>query len=355
MDDQWQDADEQFRVLDLFSGIGGFSKGLEDSGGFKTVAFCEIEKFPRAVLKKHWPKVWCHDDVRTLTAELVQQRCGTVDLVCGGVPCQPASVAGKRQGAKDERWLWGEFMRLVRGIRPRWVIAENVPGFLSLGDESEAVFRELEQEGYEVWPLIVGADDVGAPHRRKRLWIVANSNGDGRKQSHRRIEKIGQWFGNCGETMANSTSGILRIDGSAPRSAGYADERGEMLANGNVSRLEINEGERSDNDTQRTATIGSRWPARPGERQHEWEQPRLADAEMWAARWREQHAQDGGEERHPQGSDDAKPQQPVGRAANGISTRLVRANNRHALRALGNAVVPQIPELIGRAIMEVEH
>src|SRR3990167_7230120 len=112
------------RVLDLFSGIGGFSLGLERTGGFRTIAFCEIEPYCRAVLKKHWPDVPCFTDVRTLTACDV----GAVDLICGGYPCQPFSEAGKRLGAQDDRHLWPEYLRLIQELRPTWVIGENVAG-----------------------------------------------------------------------------------------------------------------------------------------------------------------------------------------------------------------------------------
>src|SRR5215469_6663902 len=119
------------RLLDLFSGIGGFSLGLERTGGFRTVAFCEADAFCRRVLLKHWPEVPCYDDVRCLTAERLAAAGIAVDAICGGWPCQPHSFAGSRSGAADERDLWPEFIRLIREIRPRWVLGENVPGLLS--------------------------------------------------------------------------------------------------------------------------------------------------------------------------------------------------------------------------------
>jgi site-specific DNA-cytosine methylase len=153
-----------------------------------------------------------------------------------------------------------------------------VPGFLSLGDESEAVFRELESEGYEVWPLVLGADDVGAPHRRKRLWIVANSergeSGTGHKfdMQRRRAREAEQIRMGCGIQLANLTSGGFGIDGSAPRRGGHVDECGEGVANGNGS-LGIHADQKIRSG--RISAVNGRWPARPGERQHEWEQPRI--------------------------------------------------------------------------------
>ena len=129
------------RVLDLFSGIGGFSLGLERAG-METVAFCEIEEFPRKVLAKHWPGVPIHKDIRDLKGDAI----GPVDLICGGYPCQPFSTAGKRRGKEDDRHLWPEYLRLIREIRPTWVIGENVAGHISMG--LDQVLADLEGEGY---------------------------------------------------------------------------------------------------------------------------------------------------------------------------------------------------------------
>jgi len=159
------------RTLDLFSGIGGFSLGLERTGGFETVAFCEIEKFPQQVLKKHWPDVPIFEDVRTLNADGL----GRIDCIVGGYPCQPFSVAGERRGAEDDRHLWPEMYRLVASIRPRWVIAENVAGHINMG--LDEVLSDLESEEYTAVPLVIPACAVDAPHRRDRVWIVAHAKG----------------------------------------------------------------------------------------------------------------------------------------------------------------------------------
>ena len=163
------------RVLSLFSGIGAHDLGLQ-AAGLTIAGQVELDPYCTAVLEKHWPDVPRWMDVRTVTADDVVARCGRIDLVTGGVPCQPASVAGKRQGAADSRWLWPEYFRLVVDLQPEWLLAENVPGFLSLG-ESGAVFADLEAAGYEVWPLVVGAWAVGAPHKRDRVWIVGRRVG----------------------------------------------------------------------------------------------------------------------------------------------------------------------------------
>ena len=162
----------QLRVLDLFSGIGGFSLGLERTGGFKTVAFCEIEAYPRRVLAKHWPGVPIYDDVRTLTAERLRADGIAVDVICGGFPCQDISPAGKRAGIDGERsGLWAEMARLVDEVRPQFVIIENSGSLVVRG--LNRVLRDLAGIRYDAEWDRRGARDVGAPHRRDRTWIVA--------------------------------------------------------------------------------------------------------------------------------------------------------------------------------------
>jgi DNA (cytosine-5)-methyltransferase 1 len=163
---------EPFKVLDLFSGIGGFSLGLERTGGFKTVAFCEIEPYCRAVLKKHWPNVPQYDDVRTLTAERLRADGISVDVVCGGFPCQDISTAGLGAGIDGERsGLWREYHRIISELRPRFVIVENVAALLSRG--MGRVLGGLAALGYDAEWHCIPASYVGLPHRRDRVWIVA--------------------------------------------------------------------------------------------------------------------------------------------------------------------------------------
>jgi len=161
-------AREKLKVLDLFSGIGGFSLGLERAG-MQTVAFCEIDPFCQKVLKKHWPDVPIFEDVKTLKGSDV----GPVDIVCGGYPCQPFSSAGKREGSDDNRHLWPEMYRIVKDIRPRWVFAENVAGHISMGLDD--VLLDLENAGYSWWTFIVPACAVGHHQRRDRVWILADA------------------------------------------------------------------------------------------------------------------------------------------------------------------------------------
>jgi len=170
----------KLRVLDLFSGIGGFSLGLERAAllgatydGFETVAFCEIEEFPRRVLAKHWPNVPCYDDVRTLTSERLAADGIAIDVICGGFPCQDisfASDAGK--GLAGERsGLWREYARLVGELRPQFVLVENVSALLGRGIAD--VLADLAALGYDAEWHCIPASAIGAPHPRDRVWIVA--------------------------------------------------------------------------------------------------------------------------------------------------------------------------------------
>jgi DNA (cytosine-5)-methyltransferase 1 len=170
-------------VLDLFSGIGGFSLGLERTGGFETVAFCEIEPFPRKVLAKHWPEVPIYDDVRTLTAERLATDGIAVDVITGGFPCQDISVAGKQAGIGEgtRSGLWSECLRLVSELRPKYAIFENVSNLLSgpskqPGAWFATILRDLAQIGYNAEWHDIPASYVGAWHRRGRVWILAYPN-----------------------------------------------------------------------------------------------------------------------------------------------------------------------------------
>ena len=267
------------KVLDLFSGIGGFSLGLERAG-MQTVAFCEIEEYPRKVLKKHWPNVPIFEDVRKLKGEQV----GPIDLICGGYPCQPFSTAGKRRGEKDDRHLWPEYLRLIRETRPRWIIAENVAGHISMG--LDQVLSDMEGEGYKWEAFVIPACALNAWHRRDRVWIIANTG------------------------LSESPGWIHTEKGQQSNRRGNA--RREFASLG---------GDVSDTDSTRR------------EKQHIANIAKKTGLDTWAINsgWKHWGNEPG-----------------VDRVANGVHARVDR------IKCLGNAVVPQIPEIIGRAIMAIE-
>lgn len=172
---------DKLRVLDLFSGIGGFSLGLERTGGFETVAFCEIEEYPRKVLAKHWPDVPCYRDVRELTAERLAADGIAVDVITGGFPCQDLSSSGKQGGISAGRsGLWSELVRMVGEIRPQFAIIENVTNLLAGngGAWFATVLSDLAAVGYDAEWHCIQAANIGLPHGRDRVWILAYPNGE---------------------------------------------------------------------------------------------------------------------------------------------------------------------------------
>ena len=166
---------EKLRVLDLFSGIGGFSLGLEATGEFETVAFCECEEYADRVLEKRWPGVPSYDDVKTITKERLEaDGIRQIDVICGGFPCQDISLAGKGAGITGERsGLWSEYARIIGEVGPEWVIIENVSALRSRG--LVTVLQNICALGYDAEWHCIPASYVGAPHRRDRIWIVANA------------------------------------------------------------------------------------------------------------------------------------------------------------------------------------
>ncbi len=165
----------KLKVLELFAGIGGFSVGLERTGGFETAAFCEIDKHARKVLQKNWPSVPIYEDVREITIERLKADGNVPDVITGGFPCQDISTAGLGAGLAGARsGLWFEFARIIKEVRPRWVIAENVSVLRSRG--LDQVLRSLAEIGYDAEWHCIPASAVGAPHQRDRIWIVAYSN-----------------------------------------------------------------------------------------------------------------------------------------------------------------------------------
>ena len=257
--------------MDLFSGIGGFSLGLE-SAGFETVAFCEIEAFPCKVLAKHWPDVPIYNDVTELTGDRLKADGIAIDVITAGFPCQDISHAGKGAGIKDgtRSGLWSEVARLTSELRPQYVILENVAAILGRG--ADIVLGDLAEIGYDAEWHCIPASAVGAPHRRDRWWCVAwNASSSGQpKVGNTHQQRLQGWIQD-GIINAKRRQ-VQGIGSAAKRSAGW---------------------ERDGNGS---------WATEPA----------------------------------------------VGRVAHGIPNRVDR------LKGLGNAVVPQIPAIIGQAIMELE-
>jgi len=214
----------------LFSGIGGFDLAAEWVG-WETVFQVEIDEFCNKILEKHWPNVQRFKDIREFDGTQFR---GAIDVVSGGVPCQPASIAGKRKGKEDDRWLWDETIRVVREIKPAFALFENVIGLLSLenGKTFEKILTSLENEGYEVESFIIPACSIGAWHKRDRVWILAYYN-NRRIRTIRRTnqtnEKIDQRWYNNGSRGKKNDNGITksRKDASNSHSSQPSTNKGE--------------------------------------------------------------------------------------------------------------------------------
>ena len=312
----------KLKVLDLFSGIGGFSLGLERTGGFETVAFCEIEDYPRKVLAKHWPNVPIHKDVRELQEDAV----GHIDLICGGYPCQPFSLAGNRRGKEDDRHLWPEVARLMDAIRPTWGLFENVAGHINMG--LDEVLSELEGQGYTAWTLVIPACAVDAPHRRDRVWIIAHNDRQHRSANERepnaKTDGRHKFGGVCKDVSDTQNEGVI---------GRYRKQRDD---DGGSGRGVFDEGRgRADDGAEDVADTSGNGL------QGQWEDRGATGSAGLCGRARSDKVEDIRE-----ACNSWEPEPRVGRVAHGVP------NRSHRLKGLGNAVVPKIPEMIGRAILK---
>jgi len=296
------------------------------------VAFCEIEPFCRQVLQYHWPDVPIFGDIRGLTKQSLEEAgvdVGTIDVVCGGPPCQPASLAGKRRGERDDRWLWPEALRIVDEIRPSWCLFENPVGILSLvkyadelpmdsegnalaaeGDifvrEGQGLANEildtLEKIGYSVGAVVIPACAVGAPHRRDRVWILAHAERhglQGDEQSPRNTAGPRRRpAGEDGEAVADAAQKLRYGAGSS---------RGRIGQPPDGRRRHAQPGLRMRFDGLSSRLVEHRWPAPCGCDQYPWEPPRMTAEKM--------------------------------------------PYRKQKLQALGNAVISQVVIEIGRAIL----
>ena len=201
----------KLKVLDLFSGIGGFSLGLESTGFFETIAFVEKDEFCQKVLKKNFNNIPIEGDIRNVKGDKYK-----ADVVTGGFPCQPFSVAGKRKGTDDDRYLWDETIRVVRECKPKWFIGENVEGLVNIqeGMVLRQVQNDLEKEGFEVQCIIIPASGIGAWHQRKRIWIigcnVSNSNTRFGIRENEEIQTRGNTSTNGSKDVSNSDSNFTK-------------------------------------------------------------------------------------------------------------------------------------------------
>jgi DNA (cytosine-5)-methyltransferase 1 len=290
----------KLRTLDLFSGIGGFSLGLESTGFFETIGFVEKDKFCQKVLKKHWSNINIEEDIRNVKGEKYQ-----ADVVTGGFPCQPFSVAGKRKSTADDRYLWDEMLRVIRETKPRWVIGENVEGIVNINEGMvlRQVLNDLENEGFKSQCIIIPASGIGAWHQRKRIWIISNAYSRLSIRENEEIQSRGNAITNGSEDVSNSECILPHGCSSTTRNSNTKQSGLECNESGNRNKVWC--------ETERCSEqIGSR--------------------KTW---WQIESKLRG--------------------IPDGLSTKL-HEDRSNRIRALGNSIVPQIARQIGLAIMEAE-
>ncbi len=350
------------QFVSLFSGIGGFEIPAEWMGWY-IIAQCEIDPFCRKVLKKHWPDVYLHGDIKTLNREIIQEKTNwdatETTIIVGGFPCQPFSHAGKRKGSDDNRYLWPEYYRVIQELRPTYIVGENVAGLVTMengtlfekwifiGMESKNYLRriysrhiyrtrqtfilneicnDLEREDYIVESFIIPACGVGAWHRRDRIWIIAYT-------MHSRNGQQGEGVGQC-ETEFKFKEQESRSQYSEQSNKLFQSGigKGEDVSDTQSQRLQKPTIKESQQGTPRTGfECGNLQPR--GETEYWSTEPNVGGM---ASRIPKELA----------GYWDREPDIP--RVAEGVKDRV------NKLKALGNAVVPQIPYEIFLAIQKIE-
>ena len=333
----------KLKVLDLFSGIGGFSLGLESTGHFETIAFCEKDQFCQKVLQKNFKNIPIEGDVRNVKGDKYK-----ADVVTGGFPCQPFSVAGKRKGTDDDRYLWDETIRVVRECKPKYFIGENVEGLVNIqeGMVLRQVQTDLEKEGFEVQCLIIPASGIGAWHQRKRIWIigcnVSNSNtrfGIGENQE---IQARRNTSTTSGEDVPNSDSRMRRRWGAIGESGaneiwGFYSSEKEQSSNDIRSKTIgcndiLREKNVSNANSKRSQRLGIQSNnLQKGNKTTINSNNSIEEQQTW---WQTQSELCG--------------------VPNGVSYELDK-NRANRVKSLGNSIVPQIARELGKAIIEAEN
>ena len=314
MDNLFNNELIMLKVLDLFSGIGGFSLGLESTGYFETIAFCEKDEFCQKVLQKNFKNIPIEGEIRNVKGEKYQ-----ADVVTGGFPCQPFSVAGKRKGTDDDRYLWDETIRVVRECKPKYFIGENVEGLINIqeGMVLRQVQTDLEKEGFEVQCLVIPASGIGAWHQRKRVWIIGCNVSNSDSRMRRR-------WGTIGESGTNEIWGFY----SSEKKQSSNDIRSKTIGCDDIFRKE------NVQDSNSFGLQGHR--LQPNNLQKENSTRKIFNSSIKEQQtWWETQSELCG-------------------VPNGVSYELDKDRAKR-VKALGNSIVPQIARELGLAILEAEN
>jgi len=324
-------------VLDLFSGIGGFSLGLESTGFFKTIAFVEKDKFCQKVLQKNFPNIPIEDEVRNVKGERFK-----ADVITGGFPCQPFSVAGKRKGTDDDRYLWDETIRIVSEQKPQWFIGENVEGIINIQDGMVfgQIHNDLESEGFEVQSLVIPASGVGAWHQRKRVWIIAYSNSRLSIGENKEIQARRNTIDSSSKDVSNSNSRLRRGRGTIKESGAneiwsFCSPKEEQTEQ-HIRSQTIGCDALPRKELQDTNSLGLQRHSLQSDNL----QKKDTTREIFDTSFKEQQTW-------------WQTQSSLCGVPDGIQTKLDK-DRANRIKALGNSIVPQIAREIGKAIMEAE-
>ena len=323
----------KLKTLDLFSGIGGFSLGLESTGFFETIGFVEKDKFCQKVLKKHWSNINIEEDIRNVKGERY-----AAEVITGGFPCQPFSVAGKRKSTADDRYLWDEMLRVIRETKPRWVIGENVEGIVNINEGMvlRQVLDDLENEGFQSQCIIIPASGIGAWHQRKRIWIVANNisnsnnNGSYRSQGNATKQSSNEQKDRLsfGDDKDVSNSDKRNVQTGCERQWGICEEHKRKGTSDNATSIYET---LSNTSSERSQGCGIQYNLEGEQRSKEFAAKTSFERQQtW---WQTQSELCG--------------------VPNGVSYELDK-DRSNRIKSLGNSIVPQIARQIGLSIMEAE-
>ena len=300
------------KVLDLFSGIGGFSLGLEATGHFETIAFCEKDKFCQKVLQKNFKNIPIEGEIRNVKGEKYK-----ADVVTGGFPCQPFSVAGKRKGTDDDRYLWDETIRVVRECKPKWFIGENVEGIINIqeGMVLRQVQTDLEKEGFQVQCLVIPASGIGAWHQRKRVWIIGCNVSDSVSiKSH-----------GCSSSTRNSSTEFKGLECNQSWNWNEVWSKTKRCSEQNRDNVQ---------DSNSIGLQGHRLQSGNLQKENSTREIFNSSAKKQQTWWQTQSEFCG--------------------VPNGVSYELDK-DRANRVKSLGNSIVPQIAREIGKAIIEAEN